>query len=119
MVDFALSTIVRFAITRDEVTAVYEKQRGQWVRLGRERRPVDVRKVQLFLLALAKIEIKSFDFSGTVDPVARQYAFFDGDGNTLLDLRLGTESAGEVPATFAEAPYRFTIPAKDVDGLGF
>ena len=112
-----LSAITRFTSVQDSVTALYEKQRGHWVRLGRERRPVDLRVVQTFLAALAKIKIASFDVSGTVEPVARQYTFYDGDGTTLLDLRLGTESAGQVPAAVGGTASRFSIPANDVEPL--
>lgn len=117
VVDFPLSAITRFTSVQDSVTALYEKQRGHWVRLGRERRPVDLRVVQTFLAALAKIKIASFDVSGTVEPVARQYTFYDGDGTTLLDLRLGTESAGQVPAAVGGTASRFSIPANDVEPL--
>jgi hypothetical protein len=118
LIDFPLQAIGRFTVVRDGTTAVYEKERGKWVRLGRERRPVDLRAVQSFFLKLAKIKIEKFEFGETVEAVDREYAFFKADGESLLVLRLGVESFGQVPASFPEAPYRFTIPSSDLDQLG-
>jgi hypothetical protein len=119
LVDFPLASVTRFTVERDESLAVYEKQRGKWYRLGRERRLVDPRGVQTFLLALAKVRIESFDFSGSVEVPQRRYVLFNSDGERVMDLVLGENKDGVVPAAFGGARYRFSLAAAETDLWGF
>lgn len=119
LVDFPLASVTRFTLERDASLAVYEKQRGKWYRLGRERRLVDPRGVQGFLLALAKVKIESFDFSGSVEVPQRRYVLFNSDGERVMDLLLGENKDGVVLAAFGGARYRFSLPAAETDLWGF
>ncbi len=119
LVDFPLASVTRFTVERDESLAVYEKQRGKWYRLGRERRLVDPRGVQGFLLALAKVKIESLDFSGEVEVPQSRYVFFNSEGERVMDLVLGEKKDGVVTASFGGARYRFLLPADETDQWGF
>ncbi len=119
LVDFPLASVTRFTVERDESLAVYEKQRGKWYRLGRERRLVDPRGVQAFLLALAKVKIESFDFSGSVEVPQRRYVLLNSDGERVMDLVLGENIDGVVSAAFGGARYRFLLEASETDQWGF
>lgn len=119
LVDFPLATVTRFTVERDDSLAVYEKQRGKWYRLGRERRPVDPRGVQAFFLALAKVEIDSFDFSASVESPQRRYVFYNSDSEQVMDMALGEKLDGKTPASFGAGRYRVFLSAEETDQWGF